>query len=68
MYIDSFVDPTEESVNQAIEAFKQSEADTIIGIGGGSVIDLAKAVVYFNLNNRPNNHTNATCIAGPPRI
>ena len=54
MYIDSFVDPTEESVNQAIEAFKQSEADTIIGIGGGSVIDLAKAVVYFNLNNRPN--------------
>lgn len=54
MYIDSFVDPTEESVNQAIEAFKQSEADTIIGIGGGSVIDLAKAVVYFNLTNRPN--------------
>ena len=54
MYIDSFVDPTEESVNKAIEAFKQSEADTIIGIGGGSVIDLAKAVVYFNLTNRPN--------------
>ena len=54
MYVDSFVDPSEESVNQAIEAFKQSEADTIIGIGGGSVIDLAKAVVYFNLTNRPN--------------
>ena len=54
MHVDSFVDPTEESVQEAIELFKQSNANTIIGIGGGSVIDLAKAVVYFNLDNRPN--------------
>ena len=64
MHIDSFVDPTEESVNKAIELFKQSGANTIIGIGGGSVIDLAKAVVYFNLDNRPNLMLVPTTYAG----
>ena len=47
MHVDSFVDPTEESVQEAIELFKQSNANTIIGIGGGSVIDLAKAVALM---------------------
>ena len=64
MHVDSFVDPTEESVNKAIELFKQSGANTIIGIGGGSVIDLAKAVVYFNLDNRPNLMLVPTTYAG----
>ena len=52
-YLNSFTDPTEESVKEATRAFRNSQADTIIGIGGGSVIDLAKAIVYENLTTRP---------------
>ena len=54
MHVDSFTDPTEASVNEAVALYKQSEADTIIGIGGGSVVDLAKAIVYDQMNTRPN--------------
>jgi len=54
MHVDSFTDPTEASVKEAIELYKQSEADTIIGIGGGSVVDLSKAIVYDQLTTRPN--------------
>lgn len=53
-YLNSFTDPTEDSVREAARAFRNSQADTIIGIGGGSVIDLAKAIVYENITNRPN--------------
>ena len=44
--IDSFVDPTTNSIQQAHNIFVQSECDTIIAIGGGSVIDLAKGIMY----------------------
>tara|TARA_B100001287_G_C22681046_1_gene530382 strand:- start:1836 stop:2858 length:1023 start_codon:yes stop_codon:yes gene_type:complete len=52
-YLNSFTDPTEESVKEASRAFRNSQADCIIGMGGGSVIDLAKAIVYNNVTNRP---------------
>ena len=52
-YLNSFTDPTEESVKEASRAFRNSQADCIIGMGGGSVIDLAKAIVYNNITNRP---------------
>jgi len=35
--------PTESAVELAVAAFKEARADGIIAIGGGSVIDLAKA-------------------------
>lgn len=53
-YIDSFTDPSDDSVATGVEKYIESGADTIIGIGGGSVIDLAKAIVYNQLKNRPN--------------
>ncbi len=36
--------PTDEAVERAVLAFKAASADGIIALGGGSVIDLAKAV------------------------
>lgn len=49
--IDSFVDPTTRSIEQAHHIFIQSQADTIIAIGGGSVIDLAKGIMYEQIGN-----------------
>jgi len=39
--------PTEEAVERAVSAFKSASADGIIALGGGSVIDLAKAVALL---------------------
>jgi alcohol dehydrogenase class IV len=39
--------PTEEAVHLAVSAFKAASADGIIALGGGSVIDLAKAVALL---------------------
>ena len=49
--IDSFVDPTTSSIQQANTIFTQSQCDTIIAIGGGSVIDLAKGTMYEQIGN-----------------
>ena len=57
--IDSFVDPTTSSIQQANSIFIQSQCDTIIAIGGGSVIDLAKGIMYEQIGN------NVTFIACP---
>jgi 4-hydroxybutyrate dehydrogenase len=39
--------PTEEAVSWAISAFKAASANGIIALGGGSVIDLAKALALL---------------------
>jgi|TARA_B100001105_G_scaffold189738_1_gene153995 alcohol dehydrogenase class IV len=49
--IDSYVDPTTSSIQQANAIFNQSQCDTIIAIGGGSVIDLAKGIMYEQIGN-----------------
>jgi 4-hydroxybutyrate dehydrogenase len=36
--------PTERAVEQAAELYRQEQCDGLIGLGGGSAIDLAKAV------------------------
>jgi|TARA_A100001011_G_scaffold157635_2_gene166135 alcohol dehydrogenase class IV len=51
---DSFTDPDELGVTKGITKYISTKADTIIGIGGGSVIDLCKAIVYDQLEARPN--------------
>ena len=43
-FSDIRANPTTQTVKDAVEAFKKSNADFIIAIGGGSVIDTAKAV------------------------
>ena len=39
--------PTEEAVNNALQLFKTEDCDGIIGLGGGSSIDLGKAVAIM---------------------
>ena len=44
LYSNIKANPTIENVQTGVEAFKNSEADYIIAIGGGSSIDTAKAI------------------------
>ena len=39
--------PTEQSVSEALEILQKDKCDGIIGFGGGSSIDLAKAVAFM---------------------
>ena len=45
-YLKRGVNVNEDEALQALLAFKESGADTILAIGGGSVIDLAKTIIY----------------------
>lgn len=45
-YLKKGVNVNEDEAHQALLAFKESGADTILAIGGGSVIDLAKTIIY----------------------
>ncbi|MFI8684783.1 iron-containing alcohol dehydrogenase [Rossellomorea sp. NPDC077527] len=42
-------EPTTEELNEALKQLKQSGADCIVAVGGGSVIDLAKALSVMGL-------------------
>ncbi len=44
LYTDTPANPTETAARDAVAAFKASGADGIIGVGGGSSMDMAKAV------------------------
>jgi alcohol dehydrogenase class IV len=51
-YCKSGTNVTEEEADIAFSEFKKSEAEVVLAIGGGSVIDLAKAVIYSCLSNK----------------
>ena len=44
IYSDIKANPTIENVQHGVQAFKDSKADYIIAIGGGSSMDTAKAI------------------------
>ena len=44
-------DPPEKNIFDAVEISKKNNCDSIIGLGGGSSMDVAKAVSYFSINN-----------------
>ena len=46
-YEETPANPTENAVNEAIELYKTNNCDGVIGFGGGSSIDLAKAVALM---------------------
>lgn len=48
LYADVSPDPPIEDIVKGIEAMRAYQPDSVIAIGGGSAIDLAKGVMYFN--------------------
>ncbi len=46
-FCDTVAEPTIESIDAAIAFLRQSDHDCVIGFGGGSVIDSAKAVAVL---------------------
>jgi len=50
LYTDSKPDPTIEMVDKAAEELKKSNADMVVAVGGGSSIDLAKAICMLMTN------------------
>ena len=44
-------DPPESNIFEAVNLYKNHKADGVIGFGGGSSMDVAKAVSYFSINN-----------------
>lgn len=48
VHFDNFTtNPNLSDVKAGIDKYKQTECDTIISVGGGSVIDMAKLINYF---------------------
>ncbi len=52
-FSDTVPNPTVTVVNQAYDCFVESGASYIIGFGGGSAIDTAKAVKILSANSQP---------------
>ena len=44
-------DPPESNIFEAVNLYQNYKADGVIGFGGGSSMDVAKAVSYFSINN-----------------
>ena len=55
--------PTEEAVRDAIIAYRDGGCDGIIGLGGGSPIDLAKGVALAATHEGPLEHYAAIYVA-----
>tara|TARA_Y200000002_G_scaffold379663_1_gene389438 strand:+ start:99 stop:1229 length:1131 start_codon:yes stop_codon:yes gene_type:complete len=51
VYKDTPANPTEKAVNEALEIFNLNDCDGVIGFGGGSSMDLAKAVALMANHN-----------------
>ena len=45
--------PTEEAVNEALQSYQESDCDGVVCIGGGSPMDLGKAVALMALSGGP---------------
>lgn len=45
--------PTDESVSNGLKSFRKNNHDGLIAIGGGSTIDLAKAIAFMDAQSRP---------------
>ena len=51
VYNKVLADPPESNIFEAVDLYQNHKADGVIGFGGGSSMDVAKAVSYFSINN-----------------
>lgn len=65
VFADFDANPLYEEVVSAIELFKKNDCDFIISFGGGSAIDIAKAVKLFLPLNENENYLEQTPIYSP---
>jgi 4-hydroxybutyrate dehydrogenase len=66
-FLDVPTNPTESAVLQAVEVYRRDGCDGIVALGGGSPIDLAKAVALLATHDGPL-ETYAAILGGLPRI
>ena len=45
--------PIGENVDQGVDEFKENNCDGVIAIGGGSTLDVGKAIAFMSGQNRP---------------
>ncbi|UUZ77095.1 iron-containing alcohol dehydrogenase [Polaromonas sp. P1(28)-13] len=67
LYAGTPPNPTEQAVEAATEIYKEGQCDGLIAIGGGSSIDLAKAVALLATHAGPLEQY-ATILGGQPKI
>ncbi len=51
VYDEVKADPPEKNIFDAVKITKRNKCDAVIGLGGGSSMDVAKAVSYFSVND-----------------
>ena len=51
VFDDVKADPPEKNIFDAVKIAKKNKCDAVIGLGGGSSMDVAKAVSYFSVND-----------------
>ena len=64
-------DPTDQCIDSGLEVFNSGSFDCIIGLGGGSPMDTAKAISFMSVNNghvRDYKAPNQIDLCGPPVI
>ena len=64
-------DPTDQCVDAGLEVFNRGSFDCIIGLGGGSPMDTAKAISFMSVNDghiRDYKAPNQVDLCGPPVI
>ncbi len=45
--------PTGENVDEGVEVFKKNNCDSVVAIGGGSALDVGKAIAFMSGQSRP---------------
>ena len=53
VFADVQPDPTDKNVLDGLEQFRETEADLVIGLGGGSPMDAAKVIAVLAKNDMP---------------
>jgi 4-hydroxybutyrate dehydrogenase len=53
VYLGVSKNPVEADVHGGVQAFKELEADVVIGLGGGAPMDVAKVVALKVTHDRP---------------